>query len=602
MDQPTETTAFADRPPLPEQVSQYKQRSGSKDSLAYYFEKRLEILENLEAGIEADRNTDTSGAVKRFIEKDVTVQEREKEHFEANLHRELKVANQNLDAEYETIDVTDHGAVGDGTTNDLPAFDEATQAAKETDSPVRIYLPSGDYALRNTWKIDGLTDAVIEGEDETTIVGKDQGYGLSGGNGRVLFPTNCENVRFRNLAIDMDPLPFTQGTVTATDPDARTVTFELDTKVDGSTFLSPDHDVFRHAELPRVLIREPNSTELAPFITEHFIVDSDIIADRLDPIDELESFGVEEVGENTYELTVNINGAFESSWAGSVEPNLERIEQGQTLNLIARSGGEHAIDPRGNELVTFENFDVYSSYRYAFICRTANTSMKWIDVNIAPRNDSRYQSVNADGINTREDGIGPFIYDSSIVAQGDDPINFHTNLFTVADTTVGSDEEIEIGGRMIRHPKTYEPGDELAFVRDDPPRITGFATVAAAESVGGEYARDKPFHVTMESTISEGISDGDMVLNIDNLGGGFVIADTEFLDNRASGGKIYTTDGIVENLDLTKDLAFFSNLNNQQGWPIRTITARSVTSDVRETYRHMGQDDETRLFRRLPST
>jgi hypothetical protein len=450
--------------------------------------------------------------------------------------------------------------------------------------------------------IDGLTNAVIDGEDDTTIVGKDMGYGTStGGSGRVLLPRNCENVRFRSLAIDMDPLPFTQGTVTGADPDARTITFELDTKADGSTFLAPDHDIFRHATVPRVIIRKPQSTELVPEVTEHFVVDSERIADRLDPIDELESFGVEEVGENTYELTVNVNGAFESSWAGSVEPSLERVEPGQTLNLLARSGGEHVIDPRGNDFLTFEDFDVHASYRYGFILRTVNTSAKWINVNIAPRNDSRYQSVNADGIQTRADGVGPFIYDSSIVAQGDDPINIHPELFTLESRSVDDSNTIAIDGRFIKHAKTYEVGDELAFVRDDPPRITGFATVAAAESVGGEYARDKPFHVTVESQLPRSVSEGDMVVNISALSSGFVVADTEFKDNRASGGKMYTTDGILENLESTKTLVFRSSLPVQIGWPPRNIAADGVSVDENRTYAYAGEEDESRLYRRLPS-
>ena len=44
---------------------------------------------------------------------------------------------------------------------------------------------------------------------------------------RALVFENCRNVRFRGLAIDFDPLPFTEGRIVAMAPDKRWVEFEV---------------------------------------------------------------------------------------------------------------------------------------------------------------------------------------------------------------------------------------------------------------------------------------------------------------------------------------------------------------------------------------
>jgi hypothetical protein len=584
---------------LPERVSAYQDLPESKAHLDHYFDKRLEIARNLDDAIEADRNTELDGAVGAFIEGDVRVQREQRRQYAENLDRELRIANRNLDREregYETIDVTDHGAVGDGETNDRPAFDAAVEAARDADRDVRIVVPSGEYALHEEWHLDGLEHTLVEGAPDATLLGIDMGFATPGdaGLGRLLFLTDCLNVRFRDLAFDLDPLPFTQGTVDGVNPKKRTIEFTLGKKSDGTPFRPPTDRTFETARLPRVLIKEPGSTTLAPGVSEDLLVDSEHIVDRLDPVEDLESFGVEHVTGDTYELTVNINGGLDG-----VPSQLRQIETGQSLVLIAREAGRHPIGLKGNEFTTFRGVSVHAAFSFAFMMHAANTSTKWVDVEITPRDDSVVHSANADGINTRTPGVGPFIHDTRIEATGDDCLNVHTELFRVDDLEVGGPREVRIDERWIRHAKSFEPGDVLAFVRDGPPEIVGFATIERSSFADVDDSRP-PIDLRCESAIPAGVSEGDMVLNTARLGGGFVVSNTDFLHNRASGAKLLAPDGVLEDLRISKDVFLWSSLDSQRGWPVRTITASNVNDGSTELYRIHGDSEETRLFRRLP--
>jgi hypothetical protein len=76
-----------------------------------------------------------------------------------------------------------------------------------------LTIPAGDYRIeglhdtqiRAALLLDGLRDVCIRGERGTRLIGTEIGG--------VLALRDCENVRISHIALDLDPLPFTQGII-----------------------------------------------------------------------------------------------------------------------------------------------------------------------------------------------------------------------------------------------------------------------------------------------------------------------------------------------------------------------------------------------------
>ena len=80
-------------------------------------------------------------------------------------------------------------------------------------------IPPATYRLPEKLELRGLRGFVLDGRGATLI--------FSPGGGNVML-RECRNCLVRGLALDLDPPPFTQGTVLAVDPSAKTVDLRLD--------------------------------------------------------------------------------------------------------------------------------------------------------------------------------------------------------------------------------------------------------------------------------------------------------------------------------------------------------------------------------------
>ena len=132
------------------------------------------------------------------------------------------------------LNAKDFGAKGDGATDDAPALNRAIADAAKRGPGTVLFLPAGTYCIgqrtitspenkRGGFHLgiahaDGLT---VEGEAGTLLLCRD----LT----RTLFSVeHSRNVTIRGLAVDADPLPFTQGTVIACDPAGGTIELQID--------------------------------------------------------------------------------------------------------------------------------------------------------------------------------------------------------------------------------------------------------------------------------------------------------------------------------------------------------------------------------------
>jgi hypothetical protein len=120
----------------------------------------------------------------------------------------------------------DFGAAGDGVTDDGPALRAAAAALSNTPGPNTLHFGFGrTYRIAQEDTAHGAmvfraaTNLVVEGNGSTLVNHPDN---------RTLALYRCSTVTLRNLTLDMDPPPFTQGKITAIDTVSNTVEVAID--------------------------------------------------------------------------------------------------------------------------------------------------------------------------------------------------------------------------------------------------------------------------------------------------------------------------------------------------------------------------------------
>lgn len=101
------------------------------------------------------------------------------------------------------------------TGEDLSAALAAAIQAGET----RFRVRPGVYRFERSLELRQLDGFTLEGDGATLVFGR--------GGGQLVLQ-NCRRCVVKGLTLDMDPLPFTQGTVVAVDAAAQAVEFRLD--------------------------------------------------------------------------------------------------------------------------------------------------------------------------------------------------------------------------------------------------------------------------------------------------------------------------------------------------------------------------------------
>jgi hypothetical protein len=120
--------------------------------------------------------------------------------------------------------VRDFGAVGNGATDDGPAFRQALAAAAQSGRPARILCDRKTYRIG--WRHDDFFALTLEGARDLTFDGRGATLVLDPHN-MALQLRNCQRVTVRGLRLDCDPLPCTQGDIIAVDRAAGLLTVRI---------------------------------------------------------------------------------------------------------------------------------------------------------------------------------------------------------------------------------------------------------------------------------------------------------------------------------------------------------------------------------------
>jgi hypothetical protein len=309
------------------------------------------------------------------------------------------------------LNVADSGARGDGAADDGPAIRAALRRAAELAPPVELRLASRVYRIgprEDRWcsfDLHGVRDLTLSGNGATLLLHPHNcGFLLD----------RCTGVVLRNLKIDYNPLPFTQGDVVSLDPEhgAFTVRIHEGYPLPGSLTADLRHGAFIEPDRPRY--------------TGHWLY--------LGSVERLSTEGrlvriVAKAGDEG-----RVAGAAVGQRFVFGVPSLTKAQQDSRF-LIGQepsNRGVYLSNPAGTiQLMLCRDCRIESIDHYASIGMTYrltgcdNITLRKVRIIRKPGTDRLAASLS-DGIHCKNSRVGPFIEDCTFEALLDDSINIPT--------------------------------------------------------------------------------------------------------------------------------------------------------------------------------
>ncbi|MFZ2654669.1 MAG: right-handed parallel beta-helix repeat-containing protein [Victivallales bacterium] len=263
-------------------------------------------------------------------------------------------------------------------------------------------IPKGDYrffktsvkgAHKSFITLDGYRDIVIDGSGSTFWF-EHEAWGFH--------ITGSSNTTMKNIILDWDPLPYTQGVIVGMNPKEKT----LDVKI------SPGYEAVskRFASLP------PEGNEKAACVRGYIF---DAKKDLFKPCQE----GFRVV---PFFQTPKINGAYRIKTLVFYNKPLENLNAkiGDRIALVLRGGGGILMEGCGNMLL--EDVTLYSCPGLQFVEGACNERNTYRRCKVLPRpGTDRLMGGNADGFHSQNCENGPIIENCEITSIGDDAVNIH---------------------------------------------------------------------------------------------------------------------------------------------------------------------------------
>lgn len=401
-------------------------------------------------------------------------------------------------------------------------------------------LHAGDPSLRAHAQFENLEHVTIEGNGATLVFTDPLFATLVFRGGR--------DITLRNLTLDYDPVPFTQGTITEYSAEPQSVQLTLD---DG--FPGLDHRMFDRAAEVYALVHEPDGSFIQG-VRKRGSWDP-----RIEEIAKLEA--------REYEL--RLNRGFQS---GGLDP-------GRKLTVVARNnmGGlffDYVDAP------TVQNVAIRATNGGAFLFTVCKDPVVR-DSAVAPPTDSeRHIGAVADGIRVINCRSSATIEGCRHEAVGDDSVVVQHTLAPVTD--IVDDRTVAVENV---HPFVVTAGDVLDVLAPTGERKDPLPPVAEYESrFSLPIEREKPRTITFGSSVAGRLDEGDYLRNRATGSQNFVVRDNEFRNHRANLIRIAASHGIVEGntlegcsinpIELETDLA--SQVFSPKGWT-SDVTVRNNT-------------------------
>ncbi|MCC7493832.1 MAG: right-handed parallel beta-helix repeat-containing protein [Fimbriimonadaceae bacterium] len=367
------------------------------------------------------------------------------------------------------IPVAACGARGDGRSDDGPAFRTALDRARWATEPATVVCEPRVYRFapfRDEW-----AELLLRGADEVTIDGRGATWLLPPQN-RALWIDRCRRITVRNLTIDYDPLPFTQGTVTAIDQAGGWFEFALDDGyptlpsqswivANGSPF-DWRHGVFTTAA-GRFTHRWLNLGEVLPAGERRY---------RVKPRDS-QGYKLDQIA---------VGQRFACRVPGHPKEWKDRLftqGSGPLDRGVFLHGGPLAnVRVSGSDEVLLEDLRSYAAADMSFHLQ-ANGAVTLRRVTVARKpGTNRLLAGMSDGVHCKTNAVGPVLEDCSFEALADDSVNLSTHpecllerrgpgqFTTQYGDIVWFDSPLTVGDRMLVFDPRSGRSDGEVIVRE----------------------------------------------------------------------------------------------------------------------------------------
>jgi parallel beta-helix repeat protein len=404
-----------------------------------------------------------------------------------------------------TIDVklTDFGAIPNDGKDDGPAFRKALDFCKKvakTGTGVRLLFFKGRYDLfsgKNRFHLIELKNAnniIIDGKGSEIIIHNP----LKG----FFSIFKSQNIIVKNLVIDYDPLPFTQGKIVAVDVKGKTFDFQLD-----EGFPSLNHDMFQKANRVWGMLMDPKIPGKLKDGAPNYYASKDF----------------EELKPGTFRIKMKGRRL------------LTFMEVGDLYVHVARNNGSTIFKSNGSKNITYLNNTSYTSPAGSY---AAVNMEEWNIIGCEVKlKEGRIHSANADCMHVNGGKFGPWIENSLFEGYSDDAINMkNTKRYILKQI---SSTELIVKWKVIK-------GDVLRIYNPREGKYLGTYKV-----VSNKFLGDAKMRITVDKPLPENLKVGDTkkadIAYMDNESNeSFVIKNNTFRNARRYGILIQASYGLIE--------------------------------------------------------
>ena len=401
------------------------------------------------------------------------------------------------------VKLTDFGALPNDGKDDGPSFRKALEFCKKwakTGVGVKLTFFKGKYDLfegKNQFHLIELKNSkniIIDGNGSEIIIHNP----LKG----FFSIFKSQNIIVKNLVIDYDPLPFTQGKIIAVDVKKKTFDFQID-----EGFPSLNNDMFQKANRVWGMLMDPKIPGKLKDGAPNYYASKDF--QELEP------------------------GTFRIKMGG---PRLLTfMEVGDLYVHVARNNGSTIFKSNMSKNITYLNNVSYTSPAGSY---AAVNMEEWNIIGCEVKlKEGRIHSANADCMHVNGGKFGPWIENSLFEGYSDDAINMKNSKRHILKQI--SSTELIIKSKVVK-------GDVLRIYNPREGKYLGTYKVLNSKSLGNSQIQvtlDKP----LTETLKVGETKKDDIAYMDNESNeSFVIKNNTFRNARRYGILIQASNGLIE--------------------------------------------------------
>lgn len=440
------------------------------------------------------------------------------------------------------IQVSQYGARPDGS-DCRESIHRAVQAAAQVSGPVCIQFAAGRYRVaapegQPAISLDGMRDVTLAGiPGRTTLV-------LTRTGRPLIQAANSQRVTIRDLIIDADPLPFTQGVIIAVDPEPGAIDVRIDA---GFPQMSDDQFARARNMYERWgMVFEPKERSLKRAVGDAYFINS-----------------WKPVTPGVWRLYAPQDNP--GQWKG-VTPGDRYVQ------LARSSGGTVSIWRCKDMLLSNLVFHASAGLCVALVENEGELRVHRVQARFT-RGSRRLITSCSDGIHCQGNRSGPVIERCYFEGLADDSINIYGAASIVAEQP--RPDQL----RLHRGP-AHRVGDLLQVFDSSRAHVVANVTVTDVEESDGSRLL----------TVSEALPalrcgadhrSADTVYNLSASGSGFVIRNNVMRGHRRFAVNVKGGPGLVENNLFDETLGWGMVASNDADWPegpvVRDLVIRNNT-------------------------